>query len=367
MSPKTYLGNGLLEKVDELDLDPYLPGDKLVKAVQLTQILGRPLLLKGEPGCGKSRLAQAVAYEMFGANFKKYYFEWNIKSNSKAQDGLYSIDYLQRLRDANLPPDPDPAKNKTRLDIVLNVDADGNYANEGQYIKLGELGRAFQLSREMAGKGFDSPPIVLIDEIDKADIDFPNDLLLEMDRMEFPIPEAKDQNGNAVIIKTEKKFRPLIFITSNEEKVLPPAFMRRCLFHYIDFEDIKAKLPLILKKNYKDLPDQFISSSIESFKLWREVIEKKGTSMKNISTSELLDWVKIINHYQLQNKGMPLAAEGKLIDWIRNIDSYYQAPDPAKPASADENLPPYAAALLKDIDSIKNFTELEKTPPAPTP
>jgi MoxR-like ATPase len=349
MNVTLYQGTGLVEKVKDLNLDPYMPGDKLVKAVQLAQILGRPLLLKGEPGCGKTRVAQAVAYELFGKDYKKCYFEWNVKSNSKAQDGLYSINYLQRLRDANLPPDPDPKKNKTRLDIVMKKDPDGDYKAEGQYITLGELGKAFQLSNKLAKIG-SPPPVVLIDEIDKADIDFPNDLLLEMDKMQFKIPEAKDEDENEVVIEANKDLRPLIFITSNEEKILPPAFLRRCLFHFIDFEDIRSKLPSIIKRNYPDLPDEFITSSIAEFTTWRDVIEKKGTSMKNISTSELLDWVKIIDHYRSSNSGITFSKGDNLIDWIKKIDQYYVA-------SSDGQLPPYSAALLKDIDSIKNFAE----------
>ncbi len=307
--------------------DPYLPGPALIKAVQLAQILQRPLLLKGEPGCGKSRLAEAVAYELFGDSFRDYYFQWHVKSSSKAQDGLFTIDYLKRMSNANI-------KNGNKnVDIRLAKDDNGNYKDKSEYVTLGELGKAFQLTQRMSEKSFSSPPVILIDEIDKADIDFPNDLLLELDKMEFTIPEAKDENGDPVQIKANPKFRPLIFITSNDEKTLPPAFLRRCLFHYIDFKEIPLKE--IVKTNYARLPAEFISDAVDQFISWREKIDKTGISNKNITTSELLDWIKIINYYH--------DTEHKVPEFVKN------------------EMPPYYSALLKDPESIKLFVSPSTT------
>ncbi len=164
--------------------DPYLPDDRLVKAIQFAQALGKPLLLKGEPGSGKTKVAEAIAYELFGPAYKNYYFEWPVKSTSKAQDGLYTINYLQRLQDAGI------RENEEKKSLTITLEE-----NEvvGNYIELGELGKAFRITNLMAEQL--PPPVVLIDEIDKADIDFPNDLLMELERMEFRIPEAKTETG----------------------------------------------------------------------------------------------------------------------------------------------------------------------------
>lgn len=321
---KLYQGEGLKtkEQSDKLGIDPYLPSPNLIKAVQLSQILKRPLLVKGEPGCGKSRLAEAVAAELFGENFRNYYFEWNVKSTSKAQDGLYTIDNLQRLSDANIKGD-----SKQQLEVELLRDQNGNYMQSGKYIELGVLGQAFQLSNSPQ---LAVPPVVLIDEIDKADIDFPNDLLLELDRMEFKIPEAKkDEKGNAVVLKANKEMRPLFIITSNDEKPLPPAFLRRCMFHYIDFSEIK--LVDIVESRFPDLKEKedFVKGAVDIFKIWRQKIADKGTSTKNISTGELLDWIKLIDHYA--------KLEIKKTEFMEN------------------DLPAYHQALLKDVESIQTF------------
>jgi MoxR-like ATPase len=322
---KLYTGNSLTTKTDsdKLGIDPYLPSNTLIKAVQLAQILQRPLLVKGEPGCGKSRLAEAVAAELHGENFRNYYFEWNVKSTSKAQDGLYRIDNLQRLSDANFKGDK-----KQNLEITLPTDKVGNYLSKGNYIELGELGKAFQLSNTA---GLAISPVVLIDEIDKADIDFPNDLLLELDRMEFTISEAKDNNGSAITIKANKALRPLFIITSNDEKPLPPAFLRRCMFHYIDFSDVQ--LEKIVLSKYPDLNEQngLVKNAVDTFVYWRKKIAEKGTGNKNISTSELLDWIKLINHYQ--------KLETTTIEFKQ------------------DELPPYHQALLKDVESMQVFAK----------
>jgi MoxR-like ATPase len=325
-----YSGKKLLTKEAGaiLDIQPYLPSDNLVEAVKLAQLLQRPLLVKGEPGCGKSRLAEAVAAELhgekYGKNFTKYSFEWNVKSNSKAQDGLYVIDNLQRLSDANIQ-----RKDKTELQIKLERE-NGVYKKQGDYVSLGELGKAFQLSNQPDLK---SPPVILIDEIDKADIDFPNDLLLELDRMEFIIPGAKNEDGEEVKIKANKKQRPLVIITSNDEKPLPPAFLRRCLFHYIDFKEIKLQeivesiFPILKENNQAEI-------AVAGFKGWRKKIEDKGTSNRHVSTGELLDWIKFINR------------DAENGNWVQKFDA--------------DKTPPYYQALLKDIESIQVFADPEK-------
>jgi MoxR-like ATPase len=323
---KLYKGDKLLtwDQSSKFDIHPYLPSENLIKAVRLAQLLQRPLLVKGEPGCGKSRLAEAVSAELheeLGKDFKKYSLEWNVKSNSKAQDGLYMIDNLQRLSDANIQ-----REKRAELNIVLRRE-NGVYKNEGDYVALGELGKAFQLSNEPSLK---SPPVILIDEIDKADIDFPNDLLLELDRMEFKIPGAKNEAGEEVKITANKKLRPLVIITSNDEKPLPPAFLRRCLFHYIEFTEIKLQeivesmFPALKENNQAEI-------AVAGFKGWRKKIEEKGTSNRHISTGEMLDWMKLINRDVIEKK------------FVEKFDT--------------DKMPPDYQALLKDVESIKVFAE----------
>ncbi|MCS3802124.1 AAA family ATPase [Niastella sp. OAS944] len=322
---KLYKGNALRTKSDikerELDVETYLPSIDLVKAVNMAQILKRPLLVKGEPGCGKSRLAEAIAAELFGKEFRNYYFEWNVKSASKAQDGLYTINNLQRLSDANIKYQEG---DKPDLDIKLHIDENGQ--TKGNYIELGYLGKAFIMSNQ---KGLIAPPVVLIDEIDKADIDFPNDLLLELDRMEFQIPEISI-NGKPLVISANKDMRPLFIITSNDEKPLPAAFLRRCLFHYIDFKEIA--LTDIVRSKFPMLEPMLVEESVGAFKSWREKIANKGTTNKNISTSELLDWIRLIDHYVKPGENLALDHDVR---------------------------PPYYQALLKDVESIQLFAKEE--------
>lgn len=326
----TYNGTALTDKIlsKPYGLDPYLPSKSLVKAVNLAMVLKRPLLLKGEPGCGKSRLAEAVAAELHGTKFGDKYFRWNVKSTDKAQNGLYVIDNLQRLQNATFKKGAD-AEN---LDVELFL-KNGEYLPEGRYIKLGKLGQAFQMTHKLAATG--KPPVILIDEIDKADIDFPNDLLLELDKMEFEIPEIQ-KDGESLKIKAHDELKPLFIITSNDEKPLPPAFLRRCMFHYIDFTEIK--LFEIVNSNYEGLGAALIKKSIGMFEQWRAMIEKKANSNKNISTSELLDWMKLISHYKKEN-------------------------DPEAKNFIEDNLPMYYQSLLKDVESIQLFGKNEELKP----
>lgn len=233
-------------KIGQL-LSPYLPTPELVEAVNLAIYLQRPLLLKGEPGCGKTELARAVAYEL-----KLDFKAWYIKSTSRAKDGLYTYDAVGRLRDAQLA-----ASNRLTLEQSQRFDSPSSY------ITWGALGEAF-LAEKLT--------VVLIDEIDKADIDFPNDLLLELDKLCFIVNETY-QTINANI-------PPIVFITSNDEKDLPDAFLRRCLFHYIEFPS-EERLMALIKAHFPTESEDLIKKAITRFLELREEMQKdKGESGK---------------------------------------------------------------------------------------
>lgn len=224
--------------------DQYLTSPELRDAVNVAIGLERPLLIKGEPGTGKTRLAEAIA-----AGLGLELYAWNIKSTTKAQDGLYLYDTVQRLNDARF--------------------GDQDVRDVARYIKLGPLGRSFKSEQRV---------VLLIDEIDKADLEFPNDLLHELDRMSFVVEET----GETV----RAKERPVVIITSNNEKELPDAFLRRCVFHYIAFpnEELMAD---IVRVHHPDVEEQLLKQALVRFYWLRGQPEVR----KRPSTSELIDWI----------------------------------------------------------------------------
>ncbi|MEH2235454.1 AAA family ATPase [Nostoc sp.] len=245
-------------------LYPYLPNPELVEAVNLAIYLERPLLLKGEPGCGKTQLASAVAYEL-GLNLEA----WYVKSTSRGRDGLYNYDAVGRLRDAQLA-----ASNRLTAQQIQRID------DLTTYVRWGPLGRAFQSEQRI---------VVLIDEIDKADIDFPNDLLLELDQKRFIVEETGQE--------IEAKVAPIVLITSNDEKDLPDAFLRRCLFHYVEFPS-RERLTQIMNALFPKASEVLINQAVERFWELREEMKKnQGGASKKISTSELIDWFKALRRY----------------------------------------------------------------------
>lgn len=227
--------------------DQYIASEELQDIVNVAIALERPLLVKGEPGTGKTLLAANIAQAL-----RKPFFRWNIKSTTKAQEGLYIYDTVQRLNDARF--------------------GDGDVSDIKRYIKLGKLGEAF-VSHEQA--------VLLIDEIDKADLEFPNDLLAELDEMEFYIPETRET--------IKAKHRPIVVITSNSEKELPDAFLRRCVFHYIAFPD-PALMEKIVAVHFPDLCKNLMKRCLDLFYALRELEGLK----KKPSTSELIDWLAVL-------------------------------------------------------------------------
>lgn len=245
-------------------LYPYLPDDSLIEAVNLAIFLQRPLLLKGEPGCGKTRLAKAIAYEL-----ELPFESWYVKSTSRARDGLYIYDSVGRLRDSQL------AANKMLDAADLTRTQDPN-----TYIRWRPLGKAFRNSQRT---------ILLIDEIDKADIDFPNDLLLELDEQRFIVEETGEE------VRTQ--FPPIVLITSNDEKVLSDAFLRRCIFHYIEFPD-RQKLIDIINAIFPRTSDALVNRATTRFLQLREIMQAdEGITSKNVSTSELVEWFTVLEKH----------------------------------------------------------------------
>jgi len=266
--------------------DRYIATDDLMMSVNAAVTLERPLLIKGEPGTGKTQLAQEIARSL-----GKPLHEWHIKSTSKAQQGLYEYDAVSRLRDSQL--------GDSRVHDIAN------------YILKGKLWEAFDS---------DVQPVLLIDEIDKADIEFPNDLLRELDRMEFYVYETRE------LVKA--RHRPIIVITSNNEKELPDAFLRRCFFHYIRFPD-EPTMARIVEVHYPGLRKELLAEALGSFFKLRETPGLR----KKPSTSELLDWIKLLVAEQIPPGAL-------------------RSTDPKK------SLPPLYGALLKNEQDVHLFEQL---------
>ena len=264
----------------------YVATDDLMLAVNAAITLERPILIKGEPGTGKTQLAAEVASAL-----GRPLFEWHIKSTTKAQQGLYDYDAVARLRDSQLGDD--------RVHDIAN------------YIVRGKIWDAFAA---------DEQPVLLIDEIDKADIEFPNDLLQELDRMEFFVYETKQT--------ISARHRPIVIITSNNEKELPDAFLRRCFFHYIKFPDQKT-MEDIVDVHFPKIKKALLKEALDAFYKVREVPGLK----KKPSTSELLDWIKL-----LLAEDIPASA-------LRDQDN-------------KKAIPPLHGALLKNEQDVHLFEQL---------
>jgi len=270
--------------------DNYVATQDLMLAVNAAIVLKRPLLVKGEPGTGKTMLAEEVA-----AALKMPLLQWHIKSTTKAQQGLYEYDAVSRLRDSQLG----------------DLDGGSRVKDINNYIIKGVLWQAFTA---------EEPVALLIDEIDKADIEFPNDLLRELDRMEFYCYETRQ------LIKA--KNRPLVFITSNNEKELPDAFLRRCFFHYIKFPDAST-MQHIVNVHFPNLKKELLAAAMKTFYDVRQLPGLK----KKPSTSELIDWLKL-----LLAEDIPLEALQTQDDKI--------------------SLPPLLGALLKNEQDVTLFEKL---------
>lgn len=281
LANRVYIGDGRKCQYEYLEgarqeMEPYIAPDSLAEAVNVALYLRRPLLLEGDPGCGKTRLAYSIAYEL-GFPIKECY----IGSGTRAQDLLYNYDALRRLYD---------------IQEVKGVDGVNGLPPRKKYVELKELGDAIRLSRE------NIPSVVLIDEIDKADLDFPNDLLLVLDRLWFNVKEI-DENYRIDAIKNtdgserreiyeeRKKFLPLIIVTSNREKELPKPFLRRCLFYYIEFPN-ERDLRRIVDTHFPRGDSDLLKEAIDKF--WQLRL-KDGIRWRKIpSTSELIDWLRIL-------------------------------------------------------------------------
>lgn len=287
--PNTYKYTGEKQPTPE-DLErgvqPYLPDDGLIKAVELSMKLERPLLLQGEPGCGKTQLAFHLSYELARWNNlpegKNWPLEvWPVQSVSRARDGLYVYDAIGRLSNAQL----------------ANIEVE-DLREKMEFIDYGALGKAI-LEEIEPGKKQDKRVIVLIDEIDKADIDFPNDLLWVLDQKEFQITEFG--GGEDAWFKADPERRPIVIITSNREKELPGPFLRRCFYHFIKFPGEK-ELKNILAAHVPNLKANLREQVVNRFLQIRTNMEERTLPGKLVSTSELIDWAKALKIFDKEDE-----------------------------------------------------------------
>ncbi|MEM9005715.1 MAG: MoxR family ATPase [Cyanobacteria bacterium P01_F01_bin.86] len=267
---------------------PYLPEPALVKALNLAIALGRPLLLEGEPGCGKTRVANALAYQLACKKFggkpedtKKWwnFYIWNVTSTSRAQDGLYTFDAVGRLRDAQLMGTA-PDRLRDFLGNQEVADLKKRIQDKARYLTYGALGKALQDQT--------TRPVVLIDEIDKADSDFPNDLLLELDELRFTVAEL----DNKPIGPPDNATKPIILITSNREKPLPEPFLRRCLYYYVPFPQ-RSRLKEIIQKRFGERiadKDTVVELALDKFDAIYDRLDRQAGS-RPPGTSELLEFL----------------------------------------------------------------------------
>ena len=267
----------------------YVTSEPLRNAVNVAIALKRPLLIRGEPGTGKTLLAHSIAHGL-----DKKIIVWNIKSTTKAQEGLYVYDTVQRLNDSRF--------------------GDKDISDIKQYIKLGKLGQAFVSPEQV---------VLLIDEIDKADLEFPNDLLNEMDEMSFYIPET-EETISAV-------HRPIVVITSNAEKELPDAFLRRCIFHYIEFPDPEL-MEEIVRVHFPDIENNLLREALKTFYALRQIDDFR----KKPSTSELIDWIQalIVGGVSIDRIFAEIPFTGTLLKKETDYDFFMNRKHPGKRISA---------------------------------